>query len=165
MIAGKIDVSDFNFRAFFDFENEDYGVAGSNAFVLRSNFRELAAVFAEKIFQDDLGLLDARGIELAFDGEADFLFLEAIENVRFGDGVDAVVANAADYRALFDFEDYSLMAGAIGGVFDPELDVFEELRVPERLKIAAQSLFVVGIAVAGEDAGLQSVCCGCGDCL
>ena len=113
VIAGEADVADFYLRSFFDLEDENDGVAGGDAFVLWRDFGVLVAVLAEEIFEDDFGFLDARGIELAFHGEADFLFLEAVENVGFGNGVNAVVADAADDRALFDFEDDVLVAGTV----------------------------------------------------
>ena len=97
------------------------------------------------------------GSKLAFDGEADFAFLEAIENVGFGNGVDAVIADAADDRALFDFKDDVFVIGAVGRVFDAELYVFEKLRVPESLEVAAQRFFIVRIAFAREDARFQRV--------
>ena len=71
--------------------------------------------------------------------------------------MNAVVADAADDRALFDFEDDVFVIGAVGRIFDAELYVFEKLRVPEGLKIAAQSFFVVWVAFAGEDARFQGV--------
>jgi len=35
MIPGELDVADFNFGAFLDFKDEDDGVAGGDALVLR----------------------------------------------------------------------------------------------------------------------------------
>ena len=58
---------------------------------------------------------------------------------------------------LFHVENDDLAVGAIRGIFDTQLNVFEKLRVPERLEIAAKGLFVVGIALAAENAGLKSV--------
>src|SRR6202044_2717494 len=46
VVADKLDPADFNFGAFVNFEDEDDGVAGGDAFVLRSDFGELAAVLA-----------------------------------------------------------------------------------------------------------------------
>ena len=68
----KRDVADFDLRAFVDFEDENDGVAGGDALVLRRDFGELAAVLAEEFLEDDFGFLDARGVEAAFDGQADF---------------------------------------------------------------------------------------------
>src|SRR5713226_5020320 len=113
MVSREIDFADLDLRAFLDLENENDGVAGSNALVLRSDFRELPAVFAQQVLQYDFRFLDFRGIELAFDAQTDLAFLEPVENVRFGNGVDAVVADAADLRALFDFKDDDFGVGAL----------------------------------------------------
>ena len=69
----------------------------------------------------------------------------------------AVVADAADDRALFDFEDDVLVIDAVGRIFDAELYVFEKLRVPQSLEIAAERFFVVGVAFARKDARFQGV--------
>src|SRR5258708_25331143 len=71
--------------------------------------------------------------------------------------MDAVVANAANDRALFDLEDYIFVMGAVGRVLDAQLYILKELRIPKSLEVAAQGFFVVGIAVAAEDAGFQRV--------
>src|SRR5258708_16742710 len=71
--------------------------------------------------------------------------------------MDAVVANAADDRALFDFEDYIFVIGAVGRILDTQLYILKELRIPKSLEVAAQGFFVVWLAVAAEDAGLQRV--------
>ena len=68
--------------------------------------------------------------------------------------MNAVIADAADDRALFDVEDDVLVIGSVGRVFDAQFDVFEKLRVPESLEVAAQSFFIIGIALAAEDARL-----------
>src|SRR6267142_1452914 len=151
VIPGKFDLADLYLRPFFHFENQDDGIAGGNALVLRRNFGELASMLAEQFLQDNFGLLDAGGIELAFHGEADLALFEAIENVGFRNGMDIVVANAAYDRALFDFEDHRFVIRAIGRIFDAQLHVFKELRVPQGLKITAQRLFIVRIAIATEN--------------
>src|ERR1700738_693110 len=71
--------------------------------------------------------------------------------------MDAVVANAANDRALFDLEDYIFVMGAVGRILDAQLYILKELRIPKSLEVAAQGFFVVGIAVAAEDAGFQRV--------
>ena len=152
MIAGEFDVADFDLGAFFNFENEDDRVTGSDSFVLGSDLGELTAVFTEQLAQHHFGFFDFRGIKLAFHAEADFAFLEAVENVGLGDGMNAVIANAADDRALFYVEDNNFCVGAVGGIFDAQLYVFKKLSVPKRLEVAAQSFFVVVIAFAAEDA-------------
>ena len=66
VIAGEADVADFNFGAFLNFEDENDGVAGGDALVLRRDVGELAAVLAEEFLEDDFGFLDARGVEAGF---------------------------------------------------------------------------------------------------
>src|SRR5260221_7666144 len=72
--------------------------------------------------------------------------------------MDAVVADAADDRAFGDFEDDYFCVRFGGGILDAQFHVFEELGIPKRLEVAPESLFIVGIAVAAEDAGFQGVC-------
>ena len=152
VIAGEPDVANLHLGTFFDLEDEDHGVAGGDALVLGSDLRELAAMLAEEILQNDFRLLDAGGIELALDGQTYFALLEAVKDVGFGDRVDAVITDAANDRALFDVEDNVFVIGTVGRVLDAELYVFEKLCVPESLKIAAKGFLVVGIALAAEDA-------------
>src|SRR6266496_1664684 len=64
---------------------------------------------------------------------------------------------SANRRAFLDFEKNDLAAGTAGRVFDAELHVLEELRVPQGLEIATQRFFVVRIALAAEDARFQRV--------
>src|SRR2546425_7398890 len=114
-------------------------------------------MLAEELFQDDLGFLDPRWIELAFNRQADFALLEAVQDVRLRNGMDAVVTDAADDGPLFDFEDDDLAVGLVRAVLDAQLHVLEELRIPQRLKIAAQRFFVEDVSIAAENASLQSV--------
>ena len=58
---------------------------------------------------------------------------------------------------FLDFENNDLAVRAVGRIFDAQFDVLKELGIPEGLKIAPQSLFVVGIAFAAEDARLESI--------
>src|SRR5205807_4009839 len=83
--------------------------------------------------------------------------LEAVEDVGFGNGVDAVVTDTADLRALFDLKDDNFTVRAIGRIFHAELYVFEELGVPQRLEIAAQRFFIEDIAGTAEDSRGQRV--------
>ena len=82
MVSGELDSADLDFGAFLDFENENDGIAGSDALVLRRDLGKLAAMLAQQLFQDDFGFFDFRGIELAFDAQTDLALLEAVENVR-----------------------------------------------------------------------------------
>ncbi len=81
MIALEGDHSDFDFWSFIDRENELDGVGGGNLFICRLHHGELVAVLGFEILNGDFGLLDFRGVKLAFDREADLAILESIENV------------------------------------------------------------------------------------
>src|SRR5438132_10455933 len=48
VISGELDFADLDLGTFLDLENENDGVAGSDALVLRSDFGKLAAVLAEQ---------------------------------------------------------------------------------------------------------------------
>ena len=109
-------------------------------------------MLAQQFLQRDFCFFDFRGIELAFDAQTDFAFLEAVENVRFRNGVNSVITNTADLWTLFHIKDDNFTVGDVRRVFDAEFYVFKKLRVPKSLKIAAQGLFVVHVAFATEDA-------------
>ncbi len=156
VISREFYFPDLYLRSFVYFKHQDHGVAGSDSFVLRRHRRELPAMFAEQFLQHHFRFLDACGIELAFHREPDFFLLESIQNVRFGDGVDAVVANSPDHRPLFHLKNDDFPVGLFP-VFHLQFYVFEKLRVPQRLKVAAQGFFVVRIAHPAEDARLQCV--------
>src|SRR5689334_17386745 len=104
MIALELDFADFDLGPFLNFENKNDGVAGGDALVLRGDFGKLAAVFPEKLFQHYFRFFDFRGIKLAFHAQTDYAFFEAVKNVGLGDGMNAIVANAPNLRALLDFK-------------------------------------------------------------
>ncbi len=83
VIAGELDAPDLHLGPFLDFKDQDDGVAGGDALVLRRNFCELPAMFAEQLLEHDFGFFNARGVKLTFHGEADLALLEAVENVGF----------------------------------------------------------------------------------
>src|SRR5258708_9970676 len=49
VVAGKFDLANLDFRPFIDFEDQNDRVAGSDAFVLRTDFRKLPTVFAHHL--------------------------------------------------------------------------------------------------------------------
>ena len=139
------DASDFHLRAFINIEDQFDGVGGGDALVRGLYRGELAAVRGQQAFEHDFSALDFRRIELAFHGEPDFLLLERVQNVGFRDRLVALVFDPADDRPLRDVEHHDFPVRLVGIVFHFEPDVFEELRVPERLKIAANCVRSVGI--------------------
>jgi len=151
MVSRELDLPDFYLWPFFDFEHQNHRIARGDALVLRRDLGKLPPVFSQQFLQYHFRFFDLRRIELAFHAQPDFAFLEAVENVRFRNRVISVIADAPDLRPLFDLEDDDFPVGFLGRILDPQFYVFKELRVPQRLKIAPQGLFVVHIAVAGEN--------------
>src|SRR5260370_11469507 len=157
VVAGKFDFADFDLRSFIDFEDQNYRVAGSDAFVLRTDFRKLPTVFAQQFLDHHFRFFDFGGIELAFHAEADFAFLEAIKNIGFRNGVNIVVANAPDDRTFLNFKNNDLGVGAVRRFFHAQFYVLKELSIPKSLKIAAQRLLVVDVVFAAENPGFQGI--------
>ena len=157
VVPGELDPPDFDFRSFIHLKDEHDGVARCNALVFGRDLGELMPVLPEQLLQHDLSLLDPRGIELALHGEPHLAILVALENVGLGYRVNAVITDAADHRPLLDVENDDLAPRVLRAVLDAQLDVFEELGVPQGLKIAPQRLFTVGIADAAENSGFQCV--------
>src|SRR5262249_31542563 len=81
MIAGEFNLADFDLRPFINLENQNYRIARSNPLVLRRDFGELSSVLAKQFLNDNFGFFDSGRIELAFDGQPNFAFLKAIQNV------------------------------------------------------------------------------------
>ncbi len=71
--------------------------------------------------------------------------------------MNIVVANSPDDRTFFHFKNNDLGIFAVGRIFHPQLHVLEELRIPQSLKIAAQSFLVIDVVFAAEDPRLQRV--------
>src|ERR1700730_649852 len=152
VIPGEYNLAYLDLWAFIDFENQNHRVARRNLFKLRGHACELVAVFAEQILQHHFGLLDARGVELAFYRQSDFLFLEPVQNIRFRNGVDSVVTDAPDHRSLFYLEYNDFPARPLRRILNVQLHIFEKLRIPQSMKVSPQRLLVVRIAFAAENA-------------
>src|SRR5260370_32542441 len=157
VVPRELDAADLHLRPFLNFKNQDNGVARRDALILRRDFGKLAAVLPKQFLQDYFRFLDARGIKLALHREADLALLEAVENVGFRNRMNAVVANAANNRPLFNLEDEVLMIRAVRRMLDAKLYILKELRVPKSLEVAAQRFFVIRIAIAAENAGFERV--------
>jgi hypothetical protein len=105
-------------------------------------------VFTEHLLENDLGTLDVGGIVLAFDGERNLLLLEAIEDVRYGDGAEALVVDLAD-GGLFTNVDDELGAALAGDLLDAE--IVEVAGVPEGVEVSLNDGGVVLVAGAREE--------------
>ena len=72
----------------------------SDALVLRGHLGKLAAMLSEQFLEDHFCFFDFGGVEGTFHGETDFAVLETVQDVRFGNGMNALIADAADGRAV-----------------------------------------------------------------
>ena len=140
MIALEGDHSDLDLGSFVNGEDELDGVGRGNFLVGRLDHGELVPVQGLKFLDHDFRLLDLGGIELAFDREAHLAILERIENVGFGDGLDAVVLDPADDGPLDHVKMTILALGLVGLSCDFEANILEILSVPKGLEIAPQTL-------------------------
>src|SRR5579875_471614 len=87
----------------------------------------------QHLLDDGDGTRDACGIVLALNGEADLLFLEAVENVGGSDGVQTLVLNVADGGL---FADVDVEDDALRRLFPFDADILEIAGVPERVEVA-----------------------------
>ena len=78
------------------------------------------------------------------------LFLEPVQDIGGGDGVQALVVDLTDRRLLADDD---VENDAIRGIFPLDLEILEVSGIPERVKIALDRRSVVRIALVGEKPG------------
>ena len=144
--------ADLHLGAFIDVERELYGVRAGEPFKGGLDGGELAAVLGEQLFQNDFRFLDFRGIELAFNREADFAVLEPVQDVGFGDRFVALVFDAPDDGALGHIENDDFLVWLVRAVFNFKPDILEVLRVPQGVKIAPERVLVYRVAGPGKNA-------------
>src|SRR5260370_24585953 len=157
MIPRELDLAHLDLRPFFNLEDQDHRVARRNPLVLRRHLRKLPSVLAEQILQDHLCFFDAGWVKLAFHRQTDFFLFEPIQNVRFRNRMNAVVADAPDHRPLRHFEYDDLSIRFRWRLFHAQFYFFEKFRVPQLLEIPPQSLFFVGVPIAAEYARVTRV--------
>ena len=88
LVAGEADVADLDRRAFLDAE-VDLHRGRRNGLDVGLDGGELVSVFGQQLLQDDVRARDAVvGSYWLFDGEADLLLLESVENIGGRDGVE-----------------------------------------------------------------------------
>jgi hypothetical protein len=89
---------------------------------------------------------------LAFNRQADFVFLEAIENVTLRNRVQPCVFDLPDSRL---FRDIDLDHDAFRRVLTLETEVVEVAGVPKGVEVALQRLRVIDVPGSGEDSLLD----------
>ena len=127
---------------------------GRNLLDLRVYRGVLAAALRKKVLQNVGGVLDSGRVVLRLDYQADFAFLEAVEDFGFRYGMDSAVVNGADDAALGNDE------GDFDGIgplarFHFQADIVEAARVPESHEVTPEELFVVNIAGFGYQQGFE----------
>src|SRR5215472_8253207 len=156
MVPDDRDRSHLDFRAFINVEEELDRVRGRNSLVSRFDRCELAPMLGQQLLDDHFGALDFGGVELTFHAEADFFFLECVQDVRFGDRFVSLVLDAADDRSLGAIKDDDLPVRIPRIVLDLQANVLEELGVPQCLEVAPDGIGAIWVADAREDSPLQS---------
>ena len=157
LVPLDVDLSDLYLGAFLHNKNQLDRVGGGDALVGGLDHGKLTPALAQQLPEDDLRLLDPGRIELAFHREPDLAVLEALQDFRLRDRLGALVLDAPDDGPLFHVEHDDLRVGAVAAILHLKPDFLEKLRVPQRLEIPPESLFVVGVIRAGEDARPECV--------
>ncbi len=75
------------------------------------------------------------------------LFLEAVQNIRGRDRVQALVVDLADGRLFFNDD---VENDALGGILPRDLQILEVSGVPERVEVALDGRRIVGISRVGK---------------
>ena len=103
MVAGDGDGPDFYLGTFIHIKRERER-GRRNLLDLRIDRGVLPAALGEKFLQHVGGVLNLVGVVLRLHHQADFALLEAVEDFRFRDRMDAAVMDGADDAALRDDE-------------------------------------------------------------
>src|SRR5664279_2977561 len=153
LVAGEVNLANLNRGAFLDIE-VDLHRGGRNGLDLGADGRELVAVLGENLAQHSLGPLDLGRVILAFLGEADLLFFEAVKNVGLRHDIQALVIDFANGGF---FLDVNIQDDSFFGVLALDAQVLEVTGVPQRIEIAFDRDRIVRIANVGEQAGKDSL--------
>ena len=151
LVADEGNLADFDLGPFLHHERDAHR-GRRNGANFGADGGELPAVLGQQFLDRDFGFLDFGGIVLAFHRQPDFAFLEAVQHVAVGDRIQPGVFDLANGGPLFDVD---VDAPALGRLLALEADVFKVAGVPQRVEVAFQGGFVVDVAGAGEDAGLD----------
>src|ERR1700730_524782 len=130
MVSCETNSPDFDFRSFLNLENEDDGVARSDALILWCYAAKLPPVFAEKLLEYRFCFLDPGGIKLTFHRETNFALAKPVEYVRLRYAVDSLVTNSPDDGPFLYFENDDLQIGISRRVFDTQLNVLKVRGIP-----------------------------------
>src|SRR5262249_45184618 len=149
LVAFKLDLADFDLRAFLDIEAHGNG-SGRYLLHLHGDGGELAPVFRQQLQQGYLGFDDLGGVIGRIHGQADLDLLVAVQDVALGDGIQPVIVDGADGRL---FPDVDVDGPALGRLFALNAHIVKEPHVPHGTQVALQGGLVIDITGAGVNAG------------
>jgi len=152
-ISFKFDAPNFDFRSLAHHEG-DFNVGRRERSNFRSHRGELAPMLGFELPDDDLGMLHLGRVILRLGRKADFLRLEAFQNVAFRDGVDPRVRDRLDPRP---FLHVNVNDPAFRGSFSLETDVLEKAGVPQGVEIPLDRALIVDVPWLGEDVGADHI--------
>ena len=147
LVAGEFDHAHLHGGAFLDVEIHLHR-GGRNGLDLGLDGGKLVAVLGENVLEDSLSPLDLGGIVLALDCEADLFLFEAVEHIRLRDGVEAFVVDLADGGP---FPNENIQDDAFLRVLALDAHIVEVARVPERVEVALDGDWVIGVAGVGKE--------------
>src|ERR1700722_5920102 len=148
MVAGEGDIPHLHGGAFLD-DEVDRDRGRRDGLDVRLYRRKLVPVLGQQFADHIDGPRQTGGIVGAFHREAgDMLFLEAVENIRSRDRVQALVVDLADGRLFFNDD---VENDALGGILTCNLQILEVSGVPERVEVALDGRRIVGLVGVGKE--------------
>jgi len=129
--------------------------AGRDLAHVRIDGGELPAALGQEFFEHDRGPLHLIRIVLRLHRKTYLALLKAVQDFGDGDRLGAFVLMERDYAPLSD--DKGNDEAAVGPGLGFESDIVEAAAVPKVHEVAAQSFFVVDIALLTVDQGTQGI--------
>ena len=147
LVAGESDIPDFYRGAFLD-DEVDRDRGRRNGLDVRLYGRELVPVFGQQVADHiDRTRQPGRIVGALHREASDMLFLEAVQNIRGRDRVQALVVDLANSRLFFNDD---VENDALGGILARDLQILEVSGVPERVEVALDGRRIVGIPGVGK---------------
>src|SRR5579871_5664045 len=153
IVPFESDVADLDLGTFVDLE-DDLKRRGRHLMDVGLDSGELAAALRQVLLQHIPGALHLVRIVLRFDAQSHAAFLEPVENFRHSDRLHAVVLDGPHDAPLDHHEaDYPTVSPRLA----LHADIVEAAGIPESHEVAMQRVFVVRVALFGENQSPQSV--------
>ena len=141
-VAGEFNLAHLHSGAFLDVEVHLHRGRG-NRLHLFLDGGELVPVLGEQILEHLLYPLDLGWIVLALNRKPNLFLLQAVQDIRLGDRVKAFIVDLADRGLL---PDKDVQDNALLRVLALDAQIVEVRRVPQRVEVALNRQWVVGVA-------------------